>query len=94
MGAVREGSSTGLLEHLAELVNRGISPAQFQRWLIENEAIIEERGDDRELDLAWTVENRLYDWHASGLGEDALLEAVAEAAAELGYALPAVPARP
>ncbi len=94
MRAAREGSSIGLLEHLAEFVNRGISPAQFQRWLVENEAIIEDRGDDHELELAWTIENRFYDWHASGLGNDALIEAVTEDAAELGYALPIAQSRP
>lgn len=93
MRAVREGSSIGLVAHLAEYVDRGISPAQFQRWLIENEAIIEDRGDDHELALAWTIENRLYDWQASGLGNDALIEAVTEDAAELGYALPVAQSR-
>jgi hypothetical protein len=66
-----------------------MSLAQFHQWLVASEAGIELTASEAEVELAWAIQNRLYEWGRSGASEDALRAVLHEDAKELGFALPA-----
>ena len=80
-----EGSAPDLLGHFAGFLGRAMSPARFQQWLVEAEAGIESFGTENEVELAWTIENRFYEWAKSGASDEALRSVLREDAVELGF---------
>ena len=77
MGAVSEGSSPDLLEHLAKLLDRATSVSQFWKWFGRAQAGIEMHGSDDEVDLASLVELRFAEYTGDHITAEELLQALA-----------------